>query len=145
MPKLEYLMKGMDSIKTDLDEADHVKSNMDSMLEKRFGAINKNIESALKDLVRQGSDSQAVAFNSAVQQAMLQLTQTQQLLMNSLAKISTAPDEAKEAICADIDKLATRTAKGDLTISKQINDVTADIKKSIKAIPVPKPCLNQPI
>jgi ABC-type transporter Mla subunit MlaD len=139
MPKLEYLMKNINGVQADLDEADDVKSNMDSMLEKRFANINKTIEASLKDLIRQSGDGQSAAFSQAVQQAMLSLTQTQTILLQSLAQLSSDGKKQTEQICADIDSVATQSTKNTSGISKEINDAKADITKTIKAIPVPKP------
>ena len=141
MPKLEYLMKGMQGVQNDLDEADHVKSNMDSMLEKRFSEINRTIEASLKDLVRNAGDGQVAAFNSAIQQAMLQLTQTQQILLNSLNRIANNGKKYKEEICKDIDMLAKDLGKQNASLEKglstEIKNATAEINKSIQAIPEP--------
>jgi hypothetical protein len=139
MPKLEYLMKNINGVQADLREADDVKSNMDSMLEKRFANINKTIEASLKDLIRQSGDGQSAAFSQAVQQAMLSLTQTQTILLQSISQLSADGKKQTEQICADIDAVSAQSTKNTSGISKEINDAKADITKTIKAIPVPKP------
>ena len=135
--KLGHLVDGMNGIQRNLDEADSVKSNMDSMLEQRFSDINKTIEASLKDLVRGAKEGQTAAFSGAVQQAMLQLTQTQQILLNSLDRISGDNRGYKDEICADLDKLSKEHTKSSSSITKQINDTSAEINKNIKALPKP--------
>jgi len=134
-------MKGMQGVQNDLNEADHVKSNMDSMLEKRFSEINRTIEASLKDLVRNAGDGQVASFNSAVQQAMLSLTQTQTILLNGINQLSSDSGEYKEDICKDIEMLAKDLGKQNAALEKglstEIKTATAEINKSIQAIPEP--------
>ena len=136
--KLSHLKGDVGAIQSKIARADDIEQNMDSLLDKRFAEVGSKLESTLKTLVDGNNSAQSATFSAAIQNAVLSLTQTQQILINSLSRISTEATEAKGELSSGIGGVEKSVATSNADIVAKMNTSVKAIEKSIKAIPVPK-------
>ena len=121
---------GMDRIKEKLAQADSMGLNLSDLLGKKFEQVNTSLEKNLKTLVEQSSQSQSRAFQNAVQDAVLNITRIQQIMLNSnmgVLKVSFTVLENRISALEDIFKKRVHVFEIERK-NDQISKVTVKVK-----------------
>jgi len=164
MGMLEGYTGGMNRIKQKLDQADAMGLDLSDLLGKKFGEVNTSLEKNLKTLVEQSSQSQSRAFQSAVQDAVLNITRSQQIMLNSnmgvlqellklkeelseeVSEVKTGVGSSSETLSGKIEEIAKGVQRlptsypeqKDVDLSKVLNGIM-NLNKEVKSIDIPKP------
>ena len=138
--KLEHLVKGMNGIKSELDDADSRKNNSDDLFKQRFDESDKKLDKSLKNVIKEQSE-QAV-FSTAIHQTVLQVAQNTQMtingMINDLKHLERQVIDQTTRIKDDVKSAKVGiNGQGD-DLSKKLTSIGSDITAAIKSIPVPK-------
>ena len=127
MAKLEHLVSGVQQIRSKL-ENDEV-GDMSNAFDDGFAKVNKNIEKSLKSLVEQANQSQNQAFSNAVQNAILSVTQGQQVMLNGLNRMSLEAQKGQDGLNKNIDATGKAGTVGNKALQAQITKISTDLAK----------------
>ena len=129
MGKLSQFTEGISNIRTQLDDADSVKGNMDSMLEGRFSEVNENLGKAMQNLVSESNKQQNDAFRLAVEQAVLAVTQNNQIVLNSLNRMSQEAQKGQDGLNSNINSTGKAGSVENKALQAKLETVLTDISK----------------
>ena len=138
MGSLSHLTGGMDRIKEKLAQADSMGLNLSDLLGKKFEQVNTSLEKNLKTLVEQSSQSQSRAFQNAVQDAVLNITRSQQIMLNSNMGVLQELLKLKEELSEEVDEVKTGVGSSSESLSGQINEIAKGIERLPTSFPEPK-------
>jgi hypothetical protein len=107
--------------------------------ERGFSKVNKNLEGTLKELIQQAGQSQDMAFNRAVSQAVLSVTQSQQIILNALQRItSEVISTGKDVKDQGASTVKSGVSGMEKSISAQIAALATTVAKLPTQFPVQK-------
>lgn len=138
MGNLSHLTGGMDQVKKRLDQANNIGLDLSDILGKRFGEVNSNLEKNLKTLVEQSSQSQSRAFQTAVQDAVLNITRSQQIMLNSNMGVLQELLKLKEELSEEVNEVKSGVGSSSETLSEKINVLSKGIERLPTSFPQPE-------
>ena len=163
MGSLAHLTGGIDKIRTKLEQADAMGLDLSDLLGKKFDDVNSKLEKNLNTLITQANQSQNTAFSTAVQQAVLNITQSQQIMLNSNLRVLQELVKLKEELSEEVGEVKSGVGSVNESLASQIENLAKSVEKlptrfpeqkdvdlseivsgiknlysSIKAIPVPE-------
>jgi RNAse (barnase) inhibitor barstar len=138
MGMLEGYTGGMNRIKEKLDQADAMGLNLSDLLGKKFEQVNTSLEKNLKTLVEQSSQSQSRAFQTAVQDAVLNITRSQQIMLNSNMGVLQELLKLKEELSEEVDEVKSGVGSSSESLSGQINEIAKGIERLPTSFPKPE-------
>ena len=138
MSQLAHLTGGMERIKEKLAQADAMGLNLSDLLGKKFAEVNTNLEKNLKTLVEQTGNAQSSAFTKAVQQAVMNITQSQQIIINSNLGVLQGLLKLKEELSEEVDEVKSGVGSSSTTLSEQISEVAKGIERLPTSFPQPE-------
>jgi len=138
MGSLSHLTGGMNRIKEKLDQADAMGLDLSDLLGKKFGEVNSSLEKNLKTLVEQSSQSQSRSFQSAVQDAVLNITRSQQIMLNSNMGVLQELLKLKEELSEEVGEVKSGVGSSSESLSEQINGISKGIERLPTSFPEAK-------
>jgi hypothetical protein len=137
MPKLDYLVKGLQQTQAKLDSAAEMKGGLSESIGKRLEESNKMLVGVLKEIVTEQTNG--ALFSSSVHQTVLSITQNNQLLLRSLEKITMAVEkevtQSNKQLAKEVVKVGKAVGSVDTSLSGQINNLA----KSVERLPTQYP------
>lgn len=127
MAKLEHLVSGVQQIRSKL-ENDEV-GNMSNAFDEGFAKVNKDLNKSMKALVAQANQSQNQAFSNAVQNAILSITQGQQVVLNGLNRMSLEAQKGQDGLNKNIDAAGKAGTVENKVLQAQIDKLSANLAK----------------
>ena len=163
MGSLAHLTGGIDKIRTKLEQADAMGLDLSGLLGKRFDEVNSKLEKNLNKLVAQAGQTQNTSFANAVSQAVLSITQQQQMMLNSNASVLTELIKLKKELSEEVEEVKAGVGSVNQSLAGQIDNLAKSVERlptqfpeqvktdlsglinglkeihsSVKSIPVPK-------
>ena len=138
MGSLAHLTGGMERVKEKLKQADAMGLNLSDLLGQKFGEVNANLEKNLKTLVEQSSQSQSRAFQTAVQDAVLNITRSQQIMLNSNMGVLQELLKLKEELSEEVEEVKSGVGSSRQSLSGQINEIAKGIERLPTSFPEPE-------
>ena len=138
MGSLSHLTGGMNRIKEKLDQADAMGLDLSDLLGKKFSEVNSSLEKNLKTLVEQSSQSQNRSFQSAVQDAVLNITRSQQIMLNSNMGVLQELLKLKEELSEEVGEVKSGVGSSSESLSEQINGISKGIERLPTSFPEAK-------
>ena len=138
MGSLSHLTGGMDRIKEKLAQADSMGLNLSDLLGKKFEQVNTSLEKNLKTLVEQSSQSQSRAFQNAVQDAVLNITRSQQIMLNSNMGVLQELLKLKEELSEEVNEVKSGVGSSSETLSEKIMELEKGISQLPTSFPQPE-------
>lgn len=135
MGNLAHIVEGLNSDKDRQSETDAVRGNLDSMLDGRFKEVGKNLESSLRTLVSESGKSQSAAFQQAVNQAVFAINQSNQIMLNTLNRMSQETDGNYKAVSKGVGEATKSVGGAEQKLAGQINNLA----KSVELLPTQFP------
>ena len=135
MGTLSHLTGGMDNVKKKLDQANNIGLDLSDILGSRFNEVNSTLEKNLKTLVEQSSQSQNRSFQSAVQDAVLNITRSQQIMLNSNMGVLQELLKLKAELSEEVSEVRTGVGSSSETLSEKI----MELEKGISQLPTSFP------
>ena len=135
MGNLAHLTGGMDNVKKRLDQANHIGTDLSDILGNRFKEVNSNLEKNLKTLVEQASNMQNSAFSGVVEKAVLNITQSQQLMLNSNMGVLQELLKLKAELSEEVSEVRTGVGSSSESLSEKIKE----LEKGISQLPTSFP------
>jgi len=138
MGNLAHLTGGIERIREKLEQADAMGLNLSDLLGKKFAAVNDSLEKNLKTLVEQSSQSQSRAFQTAVQEAVLNITRSQQIMLNSNVGVLQELLKLKEELSEEVGEVKNGVGSSSESLSGQINAIAKGIELLPTSFPEPE-------
>lgn len=120
MAKLEHLLAG---------------GSLESTLKKRFGEVNENLSKSMKLLVEESDRQRNTAFSNSVANAVLAVTQNNQILLDGLSRMSR---DAQKGITQTIDASGKVVRDESSTLKDKLELLSTQLAKLPKEFPIPK-------
>lgn len=140
MGKLAAIQEGMSGVQKRLDDAIQLSQSrtvdIDAILEGKFGKVSSRIENALRSMADEARNAQHAEFNNMVHAAMLNVTQTLQLILNTHTQQSQSVLKSNKSLSGDIGKISNRTEVGSL--ASQLKTLETAISALPTQFPLPK-------
>lgn len=136
MGKLAHLTSGVEQIRKKLENAE--MGDIGNVLDDGLAKVNKNLQDSLDKLVKEANQSQNVAFSNAVQQAVLSVTQSQQIILNALSRITAQVIESAEATSKEVDKVNSGVGGVKSSLAGQIDNLAKLVERLPTQIPEPE-------
>lgn len=138
MGSLAHLTGGMERVKEKLAQADAMGLNLSDMLGKKFAEVNENLGRNLKVLVEQAGNAQSGAFSKAVQDAVMNITQSQQIIINSNLGVLQGLLKLKEELSEEVEEVKSGVGSSSTSLSEQISVVAKGIERLPTSFPEAK-------
>ena len=138
MGNLAHLTGGMERVKEKLAQADAMGLNLSDLLGKKFAEVNENLGRNLKVLVEQAGNAQSSAFSKAVQQAVMNITQSQQIIINSNLGVLQGLLKLKEELSEEVEEVKSGVGSSSTSLSEQISVVAKGIERLPTSFPEAK-------
>jgi len=138
MGNLAHLTGGIDRIRDKLAQADAMGLDLSDVLGKRFDEVNEKLAKNLDTLLKQSQQSQNSAFQTAVQQAVLNITQSQQIMLNSNVGVLQELLKLKEELSEEVEEVKSGVGSSSESLSGQINAIAKGIELLPTSFPEPE-------
>ena len=138
MGTLSHLTGGMDNVKKKLDQANNIGLDLSDILGSRFNEVNSTLEKNLKTLVEQSSQSQNRSFQSAVQDAVLNITRSQQIMLNSNMGVLQELLKLKAELSEEVSEVRTGVGSSSESLSEKIKELEKGISQLPTSFPQPE-------
>jgi hypothetical protein len=135
MGKLSHLTSGVDKIRKRLESAEAMGGDVSDLFDEGFGRVNSNLNKAMKDLVAESNRQQNTAFSSVVSQAVLAVTQSQQMFLNAVSRITDEVISSRDSLTKEVGKVSSGVGSVNQSLAGQINNLA----KSVERLPTQFP------
>ena len=137
MGKLSHLTSGVQDIRRKLESAE--MGEVGNLLDENFTKVNRKLEKSLNSLISQANQYQDRAFTSAVQQAVLGVTQSQQIILNALSRITEqvleSSHELREELKGEVEKVDGNVG----SVAGNLAGLIDKLAKSVERLPTAFP------
>ena len=123
MGNLSQYAEKIQRVQDKLDDA----GSVDSILENRFSEVNANLDEAMKNLVDESNKQQNEAFRGVVERAVLAVTQNNQIVLNSLNRMSQESESARNSVKNDISGNSQKMQKNNQALTGQLDALNKQI------------------
>lgn len=138
MGSLAHLTGGMERVKEKLAQADAMGLDLSDLLGRKFAEVNENLGKNLKTLVEQSASAQSGAFSRAVQDAVMNITQSQQIIINSNLGVLQGLLKLKEELSEEVEEVKSGVGSSSSTLAEQIGEVAKSVGRLPTAFPEPE-------